>query len=114
MSTPSESTISVSRVMGPGGENSQRNVAVPGWLKHQAVWATRKSSLPMNGGLANAPEAKAKEPGPTGTPRYVQPFGPLQISFCNWASKIVLSRVTVLVSTQLVASEDTLMFCTRW
>src|SRR3954452_23653546 len=101
------STISVSRVTGAGGENCQCSTAVPGWVAQKATLATLKSG-PLYMGLRRAPEAKAMEPGPTVTPRNEQELGPLHTSFCRTASNTAGSPVTVLVSTQEPAVDETL------
>src|SRR5947209_3950211 len=92
------STTSVSRMDGAGGENCQCSIAVPAWVAQKVIWATAKSG-PLYAGLLKAPDAKAMEPGPTGTPRKVQGTGPLHTSFCNAASNTVRSGVMVEVST---------------
>src|SRR5947209_12003578 len=99
MSPPSD-TISESRVRGAGGENCQCMSASPTALSQKATCATRKS--PRAEGLASAPDAKAIEPGLIVTPRKLQGLGPLHISFCNSASKTVVSSEAVLVNTQPV------------
>src|SRR6478609_10557152 len=83
------STISVSRVMGAGGENCQCKSASPAAVAHRATWAMRKSPLQPPGQLLRAPEAKAMEPGPTDTPLNTHAEGPLHISFWRVASNVV-------------------------
>src|SRR5437762_4669110 len=107
--SPLMSSTSLSRVMGAGGENCHRTTASPGAVAQNATWATRKSPVQPASQLASPPEANAIEPGAVTTPRKLQLLGPLQVSFCNVASKVEMSAVMVLVSTQ--PADETLTFC---
>src|SRR5438105_3527911 len=94
---PSSLSISVSRLGGAGGENSQWSLAVPNALAQNVTRATRKS--PVAAGLASAPEAKAIEAG--GATILPKSHGklPLHTSFCNTASNVAVSGETVVLTT---------------
>src|SRR5881409_1474140 len=86
---PLLSTTSLSRVLGAGGENCQCKSASPAALPQNDACATRKSPVQPPLQLANPPDAYANEPGSVGSPRKIHWPGPLHVSFCSTASKVV-------------------------
>src|SRR5919204_4189754 len=94
------STISLSRVIGAGGENCQWILNMPGWNAHHPICATRKVPEHPSVQVFNAPAAYAPEPGSVCTPRKKQGAGPLHHSFCRVESKLEVSGLAAWVRMQ--------------
>src|SRR5436190_864300 len=107
-----KSSICVVRVMGADGPNCHRITASPGAIAHRPIWATGNicrglfSSGQPFGQLFKGKEAKAMDPAGVFNPRKVQLPGPLHISFCRVASKLVMLVASVLVTVQPDAIVD--------
>jgi len=98
-------TISVSRVTGTSGENSQCIVNRPGDQAQMAMRATSKSPPHpfWHGTKLSAPEAYAPSPMPVGMPRKIQgPPSPLHHSFCSAESNGDCTGCTVGARLQVL------------
>src|SRR5436190_10777146 len=107
----SGSTSRLWRMGGAPGGSCQCITAWPGAVAQKAIWATRKSG-PKYVMFMLFPDANAPQPGSLTRPLKTHCPGPLHTSFWKVESNTVLSRVTVLVSTQ--PAEEALTFCSRF